>query len=1067
MPRLNAPLLAWNRGIVSKNALARVDVDRIRLSCEEMTNWTAKAQGSMHLRAGLEYIGSSYNDLPAQWIDFVASTTDTALLEMTDQKMRVWINDALITRPTVSTTISNSGFLTPTGWNNNSTGGAVPSTTLDLFPVMTSNTTSGVTMTASTNATIAFRAADDKYTTYWNSTTNVSVTPQWVSVNFGSAKTVSTYSVRASTLLNYAPRDWKLQGSSDNSTWNDLDTQAGQTGWASQERRVFTVGSPTAYQYYRILVSAVQVTATPVAICELEMSEGSVSTQAAFGAQGLVLNATAVGSYAKVQRTITVPTDSIGIEHALRIAVARGPVTFRCGSSTGDDDYITETTLFTGVHSLAFTPTGDFSVTFQSGLTIDKIITSCQVETAGTLELPAPYLQADLINLRWDQSADVVFVACSGYRQKRIERRASGRSWSLVDYVVDDGALYTFPSTKARLKPAATYGNTTLSSDVPFFKASHVGAVFSLFHEGTYQTTVLGAEDTYSPAIRISGIYTDNDISYTISGTWTGTITLQHSYDGATSGFLDVASASYTTNGTRNVTWGSTYDNVIQWVRLGFKPGDYTSGAATVLMNYKGNATTGFCRVTGYNSPTSVNIEVLSPFGDVIYTDNWREAYWSDFRGWPTAVSIYEGRMFWSGKTRFFGSISDSFDSYTETKTGDAGPIVRSIGTGPVDTVNFMLGLTRLVLGTAGAEISVKSSTLDEPLTPTNSGAKAFSTNGSSRIRAAKVDNRGIYINRSNLKAFELIFDSNSYDYKSSELTILSPDIMNPGVIAIGVQRAPDTRLHFVLSDGTVTLFAYEPEQQITCFSKVETSGFVENVVMLPGVGEDRVYYHVRRTVNGVTKRYLEKYALESECHGGTVNKQADCFKVYSQAASTTVTGLGHLEGLQVCVWNSSIPRLDMDGNTFYGDAEMNADGTVKLFTVTGGQITGLSVASTGGVIGLQYTARFKSSKLAYAAGSGTALVQPKRVDHVGVILGSTHKRGISMGGDYDHLLPLKERYKEQLVPEGYVFPEYDDVSMEVEGSWDTDSRLCLQAQAPRPAWLMACVLSMSTNDKL
>src|SRR5690606_39871563 len=34
-----------------------------------------------------------------------------------------------------------------------------------------------------------------------------------------------------------------------------------------------------------------------------------------------------------------------GTEHALRIVVARGPVILRVGSTSGGDDYITETTL--------------------------------------------------------------------------------------------------------------------------------------------------------------------------------------------------------------------------------------------------------------------------------------------------------------------------------------------------------------------------------------------------------------------------------------------------------------------------------------------------------------------------------------------------------------------------------------------------------------------------------------------------------------------------------------------------------------------------------------------------
>ena len=65
MPRQNVPLLSFNRGIISPKALARVDLDRTRLSAEIMRNWLAKTQGAMTLRPGTKHFGSSLNDTGA------------------------------------------------------------------------------------------------------------------------------------------------------------------------------------------------------------------------------------------------------------------------------------------------------------------------------------------------------------------------------------------------------------------------------------------------------------------------------------------------------------------------------------------------------------------------------------------------------------------------------------------------------------------------------------------------------------------------------------------------------------------------------------------------------------------------------------------------------------------------------------------------------------------------------------------------------------------------------------------------------------------------------------------
>jgi len=89
--RTNASLIAFNRGLISPTALARVDLDRSRLSAEIMTNFVPSKVGSMRIRPGTKYFGSSRNDSGAEFIEFVATTEDVALPEITHNKMRVWV----------------------------------------------------------------------------------------------------------------------------------------------------------------------------------------------------------------------------------------------------------------------------------------------------------------------------------------------------------------------------------------------------------------------------------------------------------------------------------------------------------------------------------------------------------------------------------------------------------------------------------------------------------------------------------------------------------------------------------------------------------------------------------------------------------------------------------------------------------------------------------------------------------------------------------------------------------------------------------------------------------------
>ena len=202
----------------------------------------------------------------------------------------------------------------------------------------------------------------------------------------------------------------------------------------------------------------------------------------------------------------------------------------------------------------------------------------------------------------------------------------------------------------------------------------------------------------------------------------------------------------------------------------------------------------------------------------------------------------------------------------------------------------------------------------------------------------------------------------------------------------------------------------------------------------------------VARTIGGATKRYLEKWALGSEAVGGTINKQADSFISYSGAATATITGLDHLEGETVICWAAGIDQ--------------------GSYTVASGGIT-LPAAVTSATVGLGYRARFKSTKLAYAAQAGSALTQKKRVDHLGLILADTHAQGLRYGPDFTNMDELPQMEEGAQVDQDSVWEAYDADAIEFNGDYDTDSRICLEANAPRPCTILAAIVSIQTHEKI
>lgn len=1101
--RANVLFPTWNRGLISRKALGRVDVDRTRLSAEVYTNWLPSTQGSMQLRPGTKHFGNSLNDTGAAWIEFVASTDDVALPELTHQKMRIWLGSdahdlALLSRPKVDTTVS----LTDTGWSNASTGGnaAVAIAETDAIPTMSAATTDGVTIEASSEwvsgGREAWRAADDSINSYWRDTgasgDGVGTLPSWWKVDFGAGNTraVASYSIRAwngPTPGRVAPSAWTLQSNDvDTGTgWTTVDSQSGETSWATAEKKTYTrldadTGAIEAFRYWRLNFTAGGSEGT-LAISEMELFALSGAAQAEFSGTTLTLNATSIGARAIARKRVIVDTGDSNVEHSLAIRIDRGPVTCRVGSTDGDDDYIREASLGTGHHNLALTPESNFHITLQSDAIVNRIVSSLAIGDSGTVEITTPWDAADLDDVRYDQSADVVYADCEGVRQQKIERRGTGRSWSVVDYAPNDGPFLPVRSGSAKLRPSAKYGNTRIRSDIPFFQSGHVGALVRVFHEGQSVAWPLGAKDATTDAIEVTGIGTDTGntppattertITFSGSGTWAGTVTFERSFDGPDRGFKTIPESlgSGTDTGTFSKTISDRDDNAKIWYRA--RVTTYTSGVVVVTATYDGGGITGIGRITGYNSNTDVDIEVLERFSDTGPSDNWQQGYWSDARGFPTAVALHGGRLSHAQGGSLFLSVADDFESFDDTVEGDAAPIIRTLGSGPVDTIQWLASLLRLIIGTEGSELTLRSSSIDEPVTPANSSAGAFSTQGSAALRAVKMDNRAIYVQRSRQRVFMVGAGSQGAtfgDYEGFELTLLVPDLLEEGVVSMAIQRQPDTRLHCVLADGTVAILTYEPQEEVICWTLWETDGLVEKAMVLPGLGEDAVYYHVNRTINGATKRFLEKWALESECQGDTgLHWLADCAASYSDTGRTTLlNGVAtHLVGESLVVWGS----LDT-GSTPHVDLSPGYDGSQTTWAVdTGGDValTGLTQGVHHAVVGLPYTADWKSTKLAYNAQAGTAVAQVKRVGQIAFVLFNCHRAGLRFGSDTGHLDPLPQMIEGAVVDPDTIHDTLDLGAVPFPGTHGTDERFHLRAQAPRPAGVLGSVPSTSTNERV
>src|SRR5581483_3590997 len=131
--------------------------------------------------------------------------------------------------------------------------------------------------------------------------------------------------------------------------------------------------------------------------------------------------------------------------------------------------------------------------------------------------------------------------------------------------------------------------------------------------------------------------------------------------------------------------------------------------------------------------------------------------------------------------------------------------------------------------------------------------------------------------------------------------------------------------------DGQCAGLLYDVDDDVVAWWRLQTLGIIESVATLPSSGiEDLTYFVVNRTVNGVTRRFIEKLALRDNCVGGALNEQLDCALTYTGSA---VSSLNHpfLPNTLISVWadGAAIGTVTTDGSGNFSMPDGNAHSNV------------------------------------------------------------------------------------------------------------------------------------------
>jgi hypothetical protein len=409
---------------------------------------------------------------------------------------------------------------------------------------------------------------------------------------------------------------------------------------------------------------------------------------------------------------------------------------------------------------------------------------------------------------------------------------------------------------------------------------------------------------------------------------------------------------------------------------------------------------------------------------------------------YPSAVSYFEQRRVFAGTVNKPQNVwatrsgtESNLSSSIPVRDDDA--ISFRIAAREVNTVRHIVPLDDLILLTASAEWSVTSVNTDA-LTPTSLRARPKSYVGANDVQPVTVNSTILYAAARGGHVRELAYAQNqngAIGYGNNDLSLLATHLFDlKTIVDMAFERTPYSTLWVVSSDGRLLGLTYVPEQKVSGWHQHTTDGVFESVAVVTEGANDALYVIVRRTINGSTKRYVERL------HAREFTTLADAFFVdcgltYQGAAATTISGLSHLEGKTVSIL---------------------ADGAVMPpAVVTSGQVTLQEAASTVHV-GLPIEADLQTLPIVLERLEAFGQGRPKNINSV--FLRLYRSSGIKAGPDEDHLREYKQRRSEPYnSPPDLI--ESDEIEIKVDNAWQHNGQILVRQSDPLPITVVSITL--------
>lgn len=314
----------------------------------------------------------------------------------------------------------------------------------------------------------------------------------------------------------------------------------------------------------------------------------------------------------------------------------------------------------------------------------------------------------------------------------------------------------------------------------------------------------------------------------------------------------------------------------------------------------------------------------------------------NDSSSYPSVVAYFQQRLLLANTVDFPESFAGSrtgtyhnFNAHLSARDDDA--FLAALNSRQVNRIKHIIDLGKMVLFTSAGEWAVAGDA-NGTITPSSINMKQYSYYGANDLTPIVIGESAIYVQARGSIVRDLAFDISIDGYRGNELTIFSPHLVdNYSLVEWAYQLTPHSIVWAARSDGTMLGLTYVKEQQIIGWHRHDfDGGTVESVCCIPEGDEDILYVVVNRTVDGHTKRYIERLTTRK------IDDVVDCIFMDSalsydgrNATSTTMTLSGGTlwtdgETLTLTASASFFKTTDV-GNAIY---LTGSDGTLIRFTI-------------------------------------------------------------------------------------------------------------------------------------